>query len=139
MLVSLGAVEGARAADLFAGSGALGIEALSRGAASAVFVERDDAALRCIRANLEATGVGPARVVRADAVAWAEGADPFDLALCDPPYAFADWGRMLAVLPAPLVVAESDRPVDPPEGWEVLRSRRYGSTVVEVLRRKPAP
>ena len=139
MLVSLGAVEGAGVADLFAGSGALGIEALSRGAASAVFVERDDAALRCIRANLEATGVGPSRVVRADAVAWAEGAGPVDVVLCDPPYAFADWDRLLTAVPAPLVVAESDRPVDPPAGWEVLRSRRYGTTVVEVLRRTPAP
>jgi 16S rRNA G966 N2-methylase RsmD len=52
------------------------------------------------------------------------------VALCDPPYAFADWPALLARLPAALVVCESDRPVELPPGWDAARTRRYGGTVV---------
>jgi 16S rRNA (guanine966-N2)-methyltransferase len=77
--------------DVFAGSGAAGIEALSRGAARAVFVERDPAAGRAIQANLAATGLGAAaKVARADGIAWLAGdggaTGPFAAALVDPPY-----------------------------------------------------
>jgi 16S rRNA (guanine966-N2)-methyltransferase len=76
--------------DLFAGSGAAGIEALSRGAAHATFVERDARAIQAVHANLERTGfanIGRATIVRADAVSWLrEHEDVFDLALVDPPY-----------------------------------------------------
>jgi 16S rRNA (guanine966-N2)-methyltransferase len=137
-LHSLGAVEGARVLDLFAGSGALGIEALSRGAASVTFVERDPGALRAVRANLASTGLdGPAAtVVRADALRWLDG-EPgaFDVALLDPPYAFDGWDALLARLPAPLAVVESDRAVDPGPDWRITRSKRYGSTVVTIARR----
>src|SRR3954453_13668244 len=82
-------VAGARVLDLFAGSGALGIEALSRGAASATFVDDAPAALRVLRANLEALGED-AEVVRADAVRWLRAASgrahQYDLVLLDPPY-----------------------------------------------------
>jgi 16S rRNA (guanine966-N2)-methyltransferase len=149
-----GEVEGAVVVDLFAGTGALGIEALSRGAARAVFVETDPAALAAIRANLASTGLGPAEVVRRDALTGLDrrliratgspgGAVPgegegalFDIAFCDPPYRYGDWPRLMEVVPARLVVAESDGPVGPLEGWDVTRSRQYGGTVVEVLRRK---
>jgi len=136
MLMSLDAVDGAVAADLFAGTGALGIEALSRGAASCVFVDSDPGAVRVIRANVEQTGVAGARVVRADAARWVEGAGPFDLVFCDPPYTFADWSDLFGALDAELVVAESDREVEAPQGWEVLKTRRYGGTVVTLVRRK---
>jgi 16S rRNA (guanine966-N2)-methyltransferase len=131
-LGSLGAVEGATVLDLFAGSGALGIEALSRGAAAATFVDDDPRALAAVRANLAATGLEAlASVVRSDALGFLDGEPgPFDVALCDPPYRFDRWDELWAALPTALVVAESDREVAPPEPWEVLRVRRYGSTVV---------
>jgi 16S rRNA (guanine966-N2)-methyltransferase len=136
-LGSLGAVEGASVLDLFAGSGALGIEALSRGAAQATFVDSDRRAVEVVRANLEATGLaGRATVVRGDALGHLAGAAPVDLALLDPPYAFDGWEALLAALPAVLVVAESDREIPVGERWEVLRARRYGGTVVTLLRRR---
>ena len=135
-LGSLGAVEGARVLDLFAGTGALGIEALSRGAGSATFVERDAAAVDVIRANLADLGMS-ADVVRADAERWLETARAeFDLALLDPPYAFEGWDGLLERVPASLVVIESDRSIAVGEGWDVLREKRYGDTVVTIARRR---
>ncbi len=140
-LDSLGAVEGAVVLDLFAGSGALGIEALSRGASRATFVDHDPRVLAVVRANLVTTGLGEAAsVVRSDALRFVAGAVPpsFDLALLDPPYRFDDqaWAELLAHLPAPLAVVESDRIVDLGPGWRTIRSRRYGSTVVVLARTK---
>ena len=135
-LGSLGAVEGAAVLDLFAGSGAMGIEALSRGAARATFVDLDPRAVAAVRANLDATGLADrATVVRADAERWLPGGR-FDLAVLDPPYATDDavWGRLLTGLDAGLVVLESDREVPLPEGWGILRSRSYGGSVVVLAR-----
>jgi len=130
-------VEGSAVVDLFAGTGAMGIEALSRGASRVVFVENDPAAAAVIRANLDSTCLGPAELVRRDVLAWLErSAPPFDLAFCDPPYRYEHWPELLALVPARLLVAESDRPIGPAEGWDVTRSRRYGGTVVELLCRK---
>jgi 16S rRNA (guanine966-N2)-methyltransferase len=139
-LHSLGGVAEATVLDLFAGSGALGIEALSRGAAHATFVDRDRHALAAVRANLEATGLaGRATVRQADAMSFEGGA--YDLALLDPPYAFEDaqWRRVLTNVDAELIVVESDRVVDLPARWRVLRSKRYGSTVVSIARQDGAP
>ena len=141
-LGSLGVVEGATVLDLFAGSGAMGIEALSRGAASATFVDRDPRALAAVRANLEATGLAArAEVVRADAERWLEGAGRFDLAVLDPPYATGDraWGQLLGALDAEVAVLESDREVSLPEGWGILRSRSYGGSVVVLARATRPP
>jgi 16S rRNA (guanine966-N2)-methyltransferase len=140
-LGSLAAVEGASVIDLFAGSGALGIEALSRGAARATFVDADRAALACIDHNLHVTGlVSQAEVVRSDVRAYLERSNAqFDLALIDPPYAFDAWDELLLDLPADLAVVESDRAVEPPSGWHVVREKRYGSTVVTVIRRTARP
>lgn len=135
-LTSLDALEGARVLDLFAGSGALGIEALSRGAAHATFVEPDRRARACLVDNLEATGLAArAEVVAARAEAFlARPTDPdrgaWDVALLDPPYAFEGWDALLTSLPAALVVVESDRSVTLGEGWDVVRERRYGTTFV---------
>jgi 16S rRNA (guanine966-N2)-methyltransferase len=132
-LGSLGALDG-DVLDLFAGSGALGIEALSRGAASATFVDADARAVAVVRANLEATGLADrATVVRSDARRFLDGGERrFDLALLDPPYAFSDddWAALLGSLDAAVAVVESDREVALPAPWEVLRSKRYGGTVV---------
>ena len=95
ILGSQGGVEGLHVVDLFCGSGALGVEALSRGAASATFVDLDPEALAAVRLNLDAVGLAdePVTLVRASLPGWLEGgaAGSFDLALCDPPYDFADW------------------------------------------------
>jgi len=135
VLGSLVDIEGLAVVDLFAGSGALGIEALSRGAGSAVLVESAPAAVRVIEANLAALDLSErARVVREDAVRFLERAHHFDLALCDPPYRFAGWDVLLGRLRSGLAVLESDRPPEVPEGWESLRHKRYGGTLVTVVR-----
>lgn len=141
ILYSLGGVEGLLVADLFAGTGALGIEAISRGAASVTFVERDPGAIAAVRANLAAVGLtdsevrGDATVIRGDVDTWVDStASRFDLVLCDPPYDYAGWDTLVARIPADLAVLESGRAIDPPEGWEVLRSKRYGGTIVTVAR-----
>lgn len=139
-LHSLGAVTGARVLDLFAGSGALGIEALSRGARHCTFVERARPALAALRTNLAATGLDDrADVVATDAASFLarrRAGTHFDLALLDPPYAFDDWADLLAGLPATLAVCELDRELDPPAGWSAIRTRRYGGTVVVFARRE---
>ena len=130
-LESLGAVEGASALDLFAGTGALGIEALSRGAASATFVDDDHPALESVAANLAATGLGQqATVVRDDALRFLGRAGRFDLALVDPPYAFDAWAALLEALRAGVAVLESDREIEVGDRWRVLRTKRYADTVV---------
>jgi 16S rRNA (guanine966-N2)-methyltransferase len=140
-LFSLGGVDGMTVLDLFAGSGALGIEALSRGAGHCTFVDPARPALDAVHANLAATGLAArAEVVAATAEAYlARRAAGVDLALCDPPYAYEAWPDLLAALPADLVVCESDRPIDPGEGWRVVRTRRYGGTVVTFGRTSAGP
>jgi len=135
-LFSLDAIEGARVLDAFAGSGALGIEALSRGAMHATFVETGRDALAALRENLETLQLGAqGRVVPGDALAHlertaAEGSD-YDLVLLDPPYGFDQWNELLAAVPVGArVVIESDREVVVPDSWELHRRKRYGGTVV---------
>lgn len=142
MGVVAGEIPGARVLDLFAGSGALGLEALSRGAESAVFVEQAPAALKVLRANAEALGAGPrARIVRADAVRFAQElqAGDFDLAFADPPYGqgFAEaLANAFAAAPfARLLGIEHGRD-DPLPELPGARTRRYGDTFLTFL---PAP
>jgi 16S rRNA (guanine(966)-N(2))-methyltransferase RsmD len=146
---------GARFLDLFAGSGAAGIEALSRGAVAATFVEKDKGAADVIDANLRATTLaGPAAVVlRVDAMRWLDGGPygaPFDLVIVDPPYAETDLlRRVLAVLGAPdapltddaRVVAKHfwrDRPPERIGMLAVERERRFGETALTFYRREEA-
>lgn len=138
------AIDGATVLDLFAGTGALGLEALSRGAAHVTFVERNPKVLRVLEANIASTGADRSRlaVVRADAVDWLgklPAATRFDVALLDPPYDFAAWDALLAALPAGLAVIESNREVmeeaKAAGAWELIRHRRYGATVVTMVRR----
>jgi 16S rRNA (guanine966-N2)-methyltransferase len=135
-------IPGARVLDLFAGSGALGLEALSRGAERAVFVEQAPLALRALRANLDALGAAArAEIVRGDAVRYAEGleAGAFDLAFADPPYgqgfatALAD--AFVSRPFAALLCIEHGRD-DALPSLPDARSRRYGDTVLTFL---PAP
>jgi 16S rRNA (guanine966-N2)-methyltransferase len=143
----LGDVAEAVVLDLFAGTGALGIEALSRGARRAVFVERGRGALTVLEGNLEALGIGSpaAEVRRGDALAAVRSAcerkETYDLLFIDPPYAQAHkWGGELsAVLPGLLrpgarIVLESDRRAPLELDMEVERHRRYGDTSITIHR-----
>src|SRR2546423_15452091 len=123
MLGSLGGVEDARVADLFAGTGALGIEALSRGARHVTFVDHDRTAIATIRANLDATGLAGDRaaVVACDVERWLRAAAPVDVALLDPPYAFDGWLRLLSRLRADLAICESAHEIDVADRGEVGR------------------
>jgi 16S rRNA (guanine966-N2)-methyltransferase len=142
---TVGSLAGARVADLFAGSGAVGLEALSRGAAHCLLVEADPAALRALRRNVETVGlpgavVTPGRVERVVAVP-APG-PPYDVVFLDPPYDLADadvhavvdalrGNRWLA--PGAVVVVERATRGGTwtwPEGVEALRSRRYGEATL---------
>lgn len=133
-LDSMGVLDGAVVADLYAGSGALGIEAISRGAERAVFVERDRQAIHALRENIATLKIDDRCTVHAtDVMAWVPAMRNVDIAFIDPPYAFEAWPQLLALVNVGLVVAESDDPIEAPDGWTQLRSRRYGRTWVTVL------
>jgi len=138
ILDSRGAVEDASVLDAFAGSGALGIEALSRGAASVCFVEADRRAVASIRANLDSTGFRTSRavrIVRADVpeLLARESDTRYDLALVDPPYSFGEWPSLLALLKADVAVLETSAPVEVPGSFLVRREYRYGGTLVTLV------
>jgi 16S rRNA (guanine(966)-N(2))-methyltransferase RsmD len=135
-------VEGARVLDLFAGSGALGIEALSRGAAEATFVDSGNAAIAALRANLEALGA-EAETRRQDARRFLSGASAaarqYDLVFLDPPYRHAGrlGGELSDMLPAVLapgatVVTESDRRSPLDLELPLHDERRYGDTLIRI-------
>jgi 16S rRNA (guanine966-N2)-methyltransferase len=144
MLASrLGSFEGLRVADLYAGSGALGLEALSRGAAHATFVENDRAALKAIDTNVVALGAAARISMRTMSAATLPAAEPFNLIFADPPYqpgsgtavaaavAKANWltkGGWMAI--------ETDKgeAVTPPEEWEVVAQRNVGRARLTLLR-----
>lgn len=135
----LAVLDGAHVVDAFAGSGALGLEALSRGAAHVTFLERDAQALQTLRTNVDALGVGQrVSIVSGDVRRTLRTVGPADVLLADPPYGFGEWADVIEASPAPLVVAESDAPIAAPPGWEVVRTKRYGRTIVTFVRRYPA-
>lgn len=141
----LGALDGAVVLDLFAGTGALGIEALSRGAERTVFVEHDDAVARVLGENLSSLGLGRevAELRRLDVRSALQSAraaqETYDLLFIDPPYRQAsEWGSALAGTLEPLlaggarVVAESDRRAPLELGMAVERHRTYGDTTITI-------
>ena len=141
---TLGPLDGMRVLDLFAGSGALAIESLSRGAASAVLVERDRGAAGAIAASLGDLGLaGEALLVRGEAVAeagkLAQRGEAFDLVFLDPPYAeaaglLAGLGPALPGLLAPggRIVVECDRRDPAALDLPMVHERRYGDTVIRI-------
>jgi 16S rRNA (guanine966-N2)-methyltransferase len=138
MLVSMDAVEGASIVDLFAGSGALGIEALSRGAKQVVFVDNDRRARDAIAGNLSVLGdlASGGSVVASDALRFASAMDPVDLVLADPPYDYDGWSALTEQLRSRtrLLVAETGDHWHAGPAWETVKVKKYGSTVVTVSR-----
>jgi 16S rRNA (guanine966-N2)-methyltransferase len=140
LFAMLGDVSGDRVLDLFAGSGALAIEALSRGAASATLVESDRRAAGVIRANLEPLGDPGATLVERDALAWLRaGEGPYDLVFLDPPYSSARKlaGPLSEALPGVLsptarIVSESDKRDPLLLALPLLVERNYGDTRIAV-------
>ena len=137
-LHSQGCLDDADVLDLFAGTGALGLEAVSRGAASATFVESARPALAALRANIDATGFNDrCRVVPGDVMKELPRLDEgFDVALCDPPYGFDAWPELLSRLPVDMVVVESDQAVELGLDWDVIKRQRYAGTVVVIASRR---
>lgn len=134
-LGSLDIIEGGRVVDLFAGTGALGIEALSRGATHCVFVERDRTALAVLRENINTLGLSDqSTVISGDATSPTHAGIECDVLLADPPYGFSAWQDLLRHVKAAIVVVESDDPIGAIAGWEAFRERRYGRTNVTFLR-----
>ncbi len=143
-LTAAGGLAGARVLDLYAGSGALGLELLSRGADSLVLVERDPAAVAAARANIAALGVTTARLVVGDVAVVVAGQlrDQFDIVLADPPYELADQDltgvfealhTIAALAPGADLIVERGRRSGQLR-WPVplveVRTRRYGDTVL---------
>ena len=149
MLVSrLGSFEGLKLADLFAGSGALGIEALSRGAASCLFVEQDAAALRALRSNLANLQAAPQSDVRAASVlALGPAPAPLDLILLDPPYgsgagvvALEKLNRLGWIGPATWISLETALKEDASvKGLQSESERKVGKAKITLLRLAPSP
>ena len=142
----IGPIEGATVLDLFAGSGALGLEALSRGASRCVFVERDREACRVIQSNLDKLGLAGAIVVNRDVLAALRDERTrgrrHDLVLLDPPY--EEWEsysvRLAELMPEVLeedgaVVVETSARVEPELPLDLVTSRRYGSARITVFSR----
>ena len=153
LFARLGKLDGVRVLDLYAGTGALGIEALSRGAESAVFVERSVKVLALLRANLKQLDLAQSsRVVRGEARSALQRLgrreERFSLVLMDPPY--SDTGAEILLetlveqrllLPGAMVVVETGKrhPVEPVDGLVLLDRRRYGDTLVTRVLASAAP
>lgn len=138
--------EGARTLDLFAGTGALGLEALSRGARFCLFVDDGTEARACLRENVETLGLGgQTKIFRRDAVrlGLSQSLGRFDLVFADPPYGQGLGERALAsardggwLAPGALVLWEeaSGAAMETPDGFEALETRGYGDTQLKILR-----
>ena len=141
-------IEGRRVLDLFAGTGQMGIEALSREAREAVFVDNNQEALSVIRANLEHTGLSDrGQVFAGDAPAWLRRRpEPFDIIFLDPPYQPKILTKTLNIIvsvdiltPGGIIVCETAAGLTPPElppPYEHGRTYRYGTQVVSLYRRQ---
>ncbi|MEM1361431.1 MAG: 16S rRNA (guanine(966)-N(2))-methyltransferase RsmD [Pseudomonadota bacterium] len=139
-------LEGASVLDLFAGTGALGLEALSRGAEAAVFVETGRKSAAILSENIRLTGAeAVAKVLKADATRLPQClGPPATLVFLDPPYGRGLGARALAsaraggwLAPDALILWEEAQPEPPPEGFATLEIRRYGSSVVSFLEHRP--
>lgn len=132
---------GLRCLDLFAGSGALGFEAASRGASQVVMVERDRAAFAALDTNRQALDARQVELVRADALEFVRGdGRQYDVIFLDPPFAADYRGRLVAVLPPRMapdatLYYESGARSEWPAGWNVLKEGRAGQVVFQLVKR----
>ena len=146
-LFSFGGVESLKVADLFAGTGALGLEALSRGAAHVTFVESSASAVKILRSNIANLGYEDrSAVVSRDVMSELMPGgrlerQSFDLAFCDPPYAFARWDELLSKLNCQILVAESNRKIKLNSCWKSVKNSRYATTFITIAinRARPSP
>jgi 16S rRNA (guanine966-N2)-methyltransferase len=131
--------------DLFAGSGALGFEAASRGASRVVMVERDRAAFEALRTNQAALAAGQVELVRGDALEFVRGysgnAGLFDVIFLDPPFDADYWSRLIPLLPPLMardarVYCEAGASIDWGDGWEAWKQGRAGQVTYQLMRRK---
>lgn len=139
-------IEGARVLDLFAGTGALGLEALSRGAASVQFVDDGNKANALIKQNIRNLGVrDQTKMYRRNATKLGENrTEPFDLIFLDPPYGKSLGEKAIEacisggwIADNALIVWEESTPVQPPDGFETLDARKYGNTTITILQYCP--
>lgn len=135
-------IDGARVLDLFAGTGALGLEALSRGAAHVTFVDDGTKARALIRQNIDlCQAQGVTALMRRDATRLGDRQGPaFDLVFLDPPYGKGMGERALAsateggwLAPSALIVLEESAPFTPPAGFDLLDQRKYGDTHITIM------
>jgi 16S rRNA (guanine(966)-N(2))-methyltransferase RsmD len=143
-------IEGRRVLDLFAGTGQLGIEALSRGAESVVFVDESNAAIRLVRENLKNAGLERenARVVRSTAQSFISGGEKFDIVILDPPYNTGDIGKILhkimeidILTENGIILCETQADTELPEPvppYEKGREYRYGRVRISLYLRNGA-
>lgn len=132
---------GASCLDLFAGSGALGFEAASRGAQRVVMVERDPATFRALERTRAALDAGVVELFRADGLEFLRGdRGRYDVVFLDPPFRGADWPRLLALLPDRMspgacIYCESAVQPEPPAGWEIWKEGRAGQVRFQLVKR----
>lgn len=138
-LASVVDLEDLEVIDYFAGTGAMGIEALSRGAKRATFVERDRKAIDVLRSNLEALDlIEETRIVRGDVMTHVQSLRA-DVVFADPPYEFSGWTDILNHVDARIVVCESNEQIPQHKDWTLLKAKVYGSTLVTFLSSDQAP
>ena len=136
-LNSYGLVENRSFLDLFSDTGSLGIEALSRGAKSVVFIDHHAEAIDCIILNVEKLNYGStSKILKTDALSFLERDDYFDVALLDPPYKYEHWGTLLKRVNAHSIVIESSEQVTLESDWEIIKSQKYGQTNLLIASRQ---
>jgi 16S rRNA (guanine966-N2)-methyltransferase len=132
-LTSFELIDGRHFIDLFAGSGALGLEALSRGARKVTFVDNQKACIDVIETNVGALGFEKnAEIILSDYVHQLGQIQADNVVILDPPYKFENWEGLLNSIEADVVVIESDRNVSIMEPWNIIKAKRYGTTMVTI-------
>lgn len=130
-------IEGQTFLDLFAGTGSMGIEALSRGAEFVQFVDNSQRAIKVVKENLKALDLDPSSysVVKSGYHEYLleNKMQTFDIAFLDPPYSFSNWGELLEMIPANILVCESSRSLDISHSLKKVLERKYGTTIVTLL------
>ena len=135
-LHSYGLIEDLHYLDLFAGTGSLGLEALSRGANSVVFVDNNELSVNTITHNLEMLGFDNKAEVRyQDATMYLKEKKDFDVAILDPPYEFGLWNELLSQIKSKVVVIETSQKIAVNKSWDIIKEQNYGQSNVLIARK----